>query len=645
MKRFKRILSSIFLIITLLVNTVYADAVVLSSAPTNTSTVNNGVAGSNILATTVYSNLYSGPAAVPTDGTVVAYTSSGTGSVTYTSPVTKTISSPAANMQSQSSSTSGVIDNIGFSKSSSSSSTNVTYDSPVTKTITSPSAEGSLTSSNATTGPGAITSTSQNAPGTSGQTTTRTTTTTAASTVNTGGSILYSVNANITTAKPTISATGAIVVDATTKQILFYKNPYTPYAPASLTNMMTAYLLLRYKGLNDVLTVSQRAVTNVESDASVAGLKAGDTIVVKDAIAAMFVRNCCDVANVAAEAVSGSIENFVSLMNQTAKSWGCVSTNFTNPSGLHNDGHLSSPYDMAVIMDKVTSDASLLYIMTLTKYTLPATAHRRALTLTTKNTLTTSGSSNFYSGAQASRMGYTSKARYNIATLMPYNNHRIIAIVMHANGSQFSDTKKLLNFAQKAVAETITNGTANTGLTAAITQQALQQQMLVAQQAAQNTANTGVVVQTENRASTTNTAQSAISNALMSVQLITAATGLTSETAGTWASDANGWYFIKSDGTKAVNQWIQTNQKIFCVDANGYMIKGFKDFSNGKRYYFDTATGELKYNTWINDATGGYYLQADGSLARASAGTTMNITTSVGVYTIDSNGKAIAKVS
>ena len=74
------------------------------------------------------------------------------------------------------------------------------------------------------------------------------------------------------------------------------------------------------------------------------------------------------------------------------------------------------------------------------------------------------------------------------------------------------------------------------------------------------------------------------------------------------------------------------------------MITGWRQMANGEMYYFDPTTGELRFNTWVNVSTGAYYLQADGALAKANPGSTKNITTTVGTYTIDENGKAIAKV-
>ena len=84
---------------------------------------------------------------------------------------------------------------------------------------------------------------------------------------------------------------------------------------------------------------------------------------------------------------------------------------------------------------------------------------------------------------------------------------------------------------------------------------------------------------------------------------------------------------------------------MYCVDSSGYMITGWRQMSNGNMYYFDPASGEMRHGTWVNVSTGAYYLQDDGTLAKAPSGQTKNITTSVGTYTIDQNGKAVAKVS
>ncbi len=629
-------------------NILYADTVVLSSAPNNGGTVNNGVVGSSVMVGT-QNNIYNGPAAVPSNGTVLSgwatvntnnntySTKPNVTSSNYVGPTVQNVASPKANDVFLASNTSKIIGNGNPNTPGE----GVSYSAPTTRDLYSPSSEYTANNNNNNTyGPnqnntttgatnptagGTVTTvggvTGRQYPVTSTQQTgqsqqTQQTQQTQQQVVSSGVSnanqaIAYTLNDVFTAAKPSISAPSAILVNATNREIYFHKNGLTLQAPASLVNLVTAYLLINSKGLEDRLLVSARAVNNLESGASTAGLRAGDTISVKDAIGAMFTKSCCDVANAVAENVSGSIENFVTLMNQTVKSFGCNNTNLVNPTGLNNDSQVTTVLDMAIIMDKVTNNANLAQFLTLTKYTLPATAHRKSLTLYSKNTIIADGSSNYYQGVVASRMGYTSKALYTIASVFVYNNVKFIGVVLHANGTQFSDTKKLFNFAKTVFQEAVARGQANTGTVFG---------------QGTNIANT----QTTNTNTNTNTNNtSASANAA----------------GGSWQKDATGWYYIKANGSRAVNEWLDIADKRYCVDANGYMITGWRDFTNGKRYYFDSNTGELKRNTWVNTTTGAFYLQADGSLAKADAGTTKNITTAVGVYTIDDTGKAIAKVS
>ncbi len=434
--------------------------------------------------------------------------------------------------------------------------------------------------------------------------------------------IQYRTNDYIQAVKPSISAEVAIVVNATTRQIYYSKGGLTLCPPASLANLVTAAILVANKNIDDVLAVSQTAVSNLESGANVAGLKAGDVITVRDAIGALFVSSCCDVANVIAENVAGSIPNFVAIMNQTAMSWGCVATSFANPSGLNNDAQKTNSYDMAIIMDKVTSNAVLKTMMQQATYTLPATAHRKAKVLTNKNSLIIPGNKYYYTGIGASRMGYTSKAKYTIASSIDYNGQKFIAVVLRANGTQWTDTTRLLNFAKVASLE----ASAQTGQHFSTS--------LNASAGFGNVSNATLGASVpQARANAANTINN---NSLMMNG---------SDTVGTWMQDGSGWYFIKADGQRATNEWIRQGNKLYCIDSTGYMVKGWRQMSNGSTYYFDPNSGELRYNTWINVSTGAYYLQADGTLAKADPGTTKNIATSVGTYTIDDTGKATAKVS
>ncbi|MBR1454394.1 MAG: hypothetical protein IJ593_07090 [Lachnospiraceae bacterium] len=673
----KKFLSLLVVSAIVLGNLAYADTVVIGVAP---GTADGRTISANAN-TTYLQNQYTGPGTLPNsqstgispiqlnyNATTNYADANGTSN---TSPTTRNLTSPTANhnVLSANYAGTGVVSNAATNVSRVTDTSTADKGPTVAADIAHPSAKGenSITSSNAIGPDGDST-----VPNTANIQEVQVNTTSAPVTT---ALIAYHMNDYIQAVRPNISAEGAMVVNATTRQIYFGVNPLTKYHPASLANIVTAAILIANKKLDDVLTVSATAISNLESGAVIAKLKVGDTITVRDAIGAMFVGSCCDVSNVVAENVAGSIANFVNIMNQTVKSWGCVSTNFTNPTGLNDDNQVTTAYDMAIIMDKASANSVLKLMMQQEMYVLPATATRRALTLTSKNKLLAKSDVNYYQGISSSRMGYTSKALYTMASEIDYNGQKLIAVVLKANKTQWDDTKKLLNFAKVASLEPSSQNVqqyVTTFNSASNQQQQSQQQAATTpsvgyvevtnadvhelptgnlrQQTNTATQTTNVITQNANQTASATIVQNA--NQAASATIVQNANNSTQQTnsqsantEGSWGQDTNGWYFIKQNGTRAANEWVVQNGKYYCIDSTGYMIKGWRQMSNGNTYYFDTSSGELKRNTWINVSTGAYYLQADGALVKADAGTTKNITTSVGVYTIDDTGKAIARVS
>lgn len=247
----------------------------------------------------------------------------------------------------------------------------------------------------------------------------------------------------------TVGAPSAILVNATTRKVYFGKNQNATYLPAGLGNLLTAYIALQTIGLDEDLKVNLTAVKGVDKDASIAALNAGDTITLKDAIGAMYTKGCVDCANVIAENVSGSIESFVELMNTTVKEFGCENTIFKNPSGLDADGQVTSCYDVAIIMDKITENEDLVDLMSRTEYKLPKVSGRDDIILYSKNTMLSEGSQNYNADIDCSRLGYTKKAEYTMASKFDYEKNKFIIVVLKAKGTHFSDTRKLYEYAKK----------------------------------------------------------------------------------------------------------------------------------------------------------------------------------------------------
>ena len=140
----------------------------------------------------------------------------------------------------------------------------------------------------------------------------------------------------------------AIVVDFDTKEVLFEKNADTKNYPASLTKIMTLYIVFDYikKGkLNyeDDMLVSSTAASRSPSKLY---LEKGSTIKVKDAVNALIIKSANDVATVVSEEISGSEREFAKLMTKYARDLGMNSTTFKNASGLPNRAQLTTARDI-----------------------------------------------------------------------------------------------------------------------------------------------------------------------------------------------------------------------------------------------------------------------------------------------------------
>ncbi len=146
--------------------------------------------------------------------------------------------------------------------------------------------------------------------------------------------------------EPTVSAESAIVMNALTGEVVFSKNPYEKRGIASTTKIMTSLIALESKKLKNSVTVKKE---DIAVEGTSIYLKEGDKITVETLVKGMLLESGNDAANVTARAIGGNKEGFAELMNKKARELGMFSTNFLNPSGLTEDGHYSTAYDMALL--------------------------------------------------------------------------------------------------------------------------------------------------------------------------------------------------------------------------------------------------------------------------------------------------------
>jgi D-alanyl-D-alanine carboxypeptidase len=150
------------------------------------------------------------------------------------------------------------------------------------------------------------------------------------------------------TAKDTldISAKSAIVVDENTGAILFEKNPHQKLAPASITKILTLSVALENLKKDQMITVSQEAA---DQEPNKIVMKAGEKLQLEDLLYGLMMISANDAARAIAESVPGGFDSFIKLMNNKVRLLGLKDTNFKNPSGLDDNEHYSTVFDIATM--------------------------------------------------------------------------------------------------------------------------------------------------------------------------------------------------------------------------------------------------------------------------------------------------------
>ncbi|MGQ7248549.1 D-alanyl-D-alanine carboxypeptidase [Halomonas sp. V046] len=213
-----------------------------------------------------------------------------------------------------------------------------------------------------------------------------------------------------------------IVVDAESHEILYAEHADEQRYPASLTKMMTLYLLFeslegRTMSLGQPLAVSSHAAS---MPATKLWLKRGDTIPVEKAIQALVVRSANDVAVVVAESLGGSESHFASMMTRKARDLGMANTTFRNASGLPDAGQVTTARDMAVLARRLMLDFPQYYpYFALQEFTWRGTRH------TGHNRLLKN-----YPGTDGLKTGFIRASGFNVATSATRNGRRMVAVVM-----------------------------------------------------------------------------------------------------------------------------------------------------------------------------------------------------------------------
>ena len=250
---------------------------------------------------------------------------------------------------------------------------------------------------------------------------------------------------------PEIAARQYILVDVNSNQVLAERDADAQAEPASLTKLMTAYLVFnavrdKKLALDQKLPVSVRAWDQRKLGGSLMFIDTTMTPTVAELLRGMIVQSGNDATVALAEGVAGSVENFVAMMNRQAQAWGLKNTQFRNPEGLTEAGHYSSARDVALVAARIITEHPEHYpLYSLREYTY------NKIKQDNRNLLLGRDSS-----VDGMKTGYTEAAGYCLVASAvrdtPAGKRRLVSVVLGtaSREARAGESQKLLNWGWQA---------------------------------------------------------------------------------------------------------------------------------------------------------------------------------------------------
>ena len=250
----------------------------------------------------------------------------------------------------------------------------------------------------------------------------------------------------VTWPAPTIAARAAVLMNPTTGEILFAKEPRLRLPPASTTKVLTALVTLERLNLHARVPVSPQAAS---APPSRIGLRAGEAVLTHDLLYGLLLKSGNDAAENLAEAAGGSVAGFAELMNLRAWQIGARDSHFMNPHGLPNDSHYSTAYDLALIFRQAMNHPLFADIVRTRSAALRIESGRglysdwRMVPVRNTNRLLAT-----YEGARGGKTGFTFKARRCFVGEVDRGGVRLIVAILNSpnSGTLWRDAHTLLDY-------------------------------------------------------------------------------------------------------------------------------------------------------------------------------------------------------
>ena len=226
-----------------------------------------------------------------------------------------------------------------------------------------------------------------------------------------------------------------IVMELNTNRVVYSNNANAKKFMASTTKILTAITIIENCNLNDVVSIKKESV-GIEGSSIY--LKKDEKLTVRELLYGLMLRSGNDCAQALAIHCSNSINNFASLMNQTARKIGATSSNFVNPHGLHDDNHYTTAYDLALISCYAMKNDIFREIVSTKSIRISGATKDTPRLLINKNKMLKE-----FSGSTGIKTGYTKKAGRCLVSSCKRNGIEFICVVLNC-GPMFEVSKTLL---------------------------------------------------------------------------------------------------------------------------------------------------------------------------------------------------------
>lgn len=234
----------------------------------------------------------------------------------------------------------------------------------------------------------------------------------------------------------TVSASSSVAIDSLSNEILYENNAKSAHSMASTTKIMTCIIACESNKLDDVVTITAEMLDGAIG--SLIYLTVGDTITLVDLIKGAMLASGNDAANAIAVYLGGSINSFVATMNIKAKEIGMTNTNFVTPSGLDEEGHHSTAYDMALLSAYSLKNDAFISICSLKSCEICVNNIKQ--TIYNHNKLLSYDEN--YIGVKT---GYTDSSGRCLVSAYKYNDNVIIVVTFNAP-DDWNDHKKIIDY-------------------------------------------------------------------------------------------------------------------------------------------------------------------------------------------------------